>query len=130
MGFLDNFRSTKAEGIQNTWKVLDKMEQLSSLEDASFQRPVAIFKHSVSCGISSMTKFQLESGWDIDAESLDFYYLDLLANRAISNKVADQFGIRHQSPQLILLNKGKVVYDTSHHGIQYSKLKSVLEGLK
>jgi len=48
---------------------------------------------------------------------LDFYYLDLITYRALSNKVADQYDVSHESPQILLIRNGKCVYDESHLGI-------------
>ncbi|MEM9917017.1 MAG: bacillithiol system redox-active protein YtxJ [Bacteroidota bacterium] len=126
MGFLDRFRSDKESDIRREWKVLDSMDQLQQIIEGSHQRPAVIFKHSVTCGISAMSKFQLEREWDFQEEELDFYYLDLLNHRDISNKVADLTGVIHQSPQVILLKGGKAVYNTSHHNISIGALKQAI----
>ena len=49
-----------------------------------------------------------------------YYFLDLLANRSISNKIADDLDVEHQSPQLIVLQDGKAVKSASHHSISVS----------
>ncbi|MEO1515228.1 MAG: bacillithiol system redox-active protein YtxJ [Bacteroidota bacterium] len=126
MGFLDRMRSDQQSDLKRGWKVLDSLEQLSQLVEDSHQKPIAIFKHSVTCGISAMSKYQLESDWDFREEELDFYYLDLLSNRNISNQVADELGVVHQSPQVILLKDGEVVYHASHHAIGVRGLRSYL----
>jgi bacillithiol system protein YtxJ len=46
----------------------------------------------------------------------------LLAYRALSNQVAQDFGVIHESPQVILVREGKVVYHESHYGISYAAL--------
>jgi len=48
--------------------------------------------------------------------------LDLIAYRNISNKIADDFGITHQSPQILLIKNGKAVYNESHEGIDANVL--------
>ena len=125
MGFLDNFLKAQAP-LQEGWKELQELKQLDQLIEDSHQKPVVIFKHSVSCGISAMAKHQLERDWDFDPADLDFYYLDLINNRAVSNQIAETLGVIHQSPQIILVHKGKEVYNTSHHMISVQGLKKAL----
>lgn len=127
MGFLKNMRNALNMDLPESWLVLDQADQLPAIVAQSYEQPVAVFKHSVSCGISNMAKFQLESGWDIPDDTLAFYYLDLLAHRSISNQIAEQWKVVHQSPQLILLQDGEVVFDTSHHGVHLSGLKQALK---
>ena len=77
---------------------------------------VAIFKHSTRCSISSMAKNRLERGIG-DEQDMPFYYLDLIRYRSVSDLIEQKLGVRHQSPQLIVLKKGEVVYHASHSNI-------------
>lgn len=126
MGFLDQFRSTRDAGLPADWKTIESDLQLQAAIDESFERPVVLFKHSVSCGISAGAKYRLEQEWNFNTEELSFYYLDLLAYRSISNKIAEDLGVTHQSPQVIILKDGQAVYNTSHHMISVSALRSNL----
>lgn len=126
MGFLDQFRSTRDAGLPEDWKTIESELQLKAAIDESFERPVVLFKHSVSCGISAGAKYRLEQEWDFNSEELSFYYLDLLAYRSISNKIAEDLGVTHQSPQVILLKDGQPVYNTSHHMINVASLRANL----
>ncbi len=51
-----------------------------------------------------------------------FYYLDLLRFRPISNQIAEQFMVRHESPQIIVLENGKAIYKASHENINLELL--------
>jgi bacillithiol system protein YtxJ len=48
---------------------------------------------------------------------LNFYFLDLIAYRSLSNKIANDFSVEHASPQILLIKNGECVYDESHNGI-------------
>ena len=126
MGFLDQFRRTVGADLPEDWKTIESDLQLQAAIDESFEKPVVLFKHSVTCGISAGAKYRLEQEWDFSAEELSFYYLDLLAYRPISNKIAEALGVSHQSPQIILLKSGRAVYDTSHHMISVTALRNQL----
>jgi bacillithiol system protein YtxJ len=48
--------------------------------------------------------------------------LDLIAYRALSDQIAKDFGVAHESPQILVIREGKVVYHESHYGISYATL--------
>ena len=126
MSFLDRFKNIQSEEIHRDWKILKELKQLDDIVEESYQKPVVLFKHSISCGISAMAKYQLEMDWDFDSDDLSFYYLDLINHREVSNEIADRLGVIHQSPQIILLKNGKPSFNTSHHAISIDGLKNAL----
>lgn len=97
------------------WKLLLSEEQLNELISKSYSQPQVIFKHSTRCSISSMVKNRLEKSES--PEGFEFHYLDLISYRNLSNKVADDFRIRHESPQVIVVKDGIPIYDESHSAI-------------
>ena len=97
------------------WKTLTSEEQLEEINTASAQEPVTIFKHSTRCSISSMAKARLERAGA--PEGLTFYYLDLISYRSVSDKIADMYGVGHESPQILLIRDGECIYHESHTGI-------------
>ncbi|UYZ58019.1 bacillithiol system redox-active protein YtxJ [Hymenobacter latericus] len=109
------------------WHLLTQPEQLDDIVRESAQQPVVIFKHSTSCSISAMAKSRLERQWaEAGLGDVKPYYLDLLRFRPISNQIAEQFGIRHESPQLLLIRNGECRYDASHMSIQLNDVKKKL----
>lgn len=99
------------------WQQLTSLNQIDKIIEDSNNKTIAIFKHSTRCGVSSHAMHKLEDSWQFDEKQLDFYYLDLLNYRNISNEIADRFSVIHQSPQLIIIKNGKAVYDISHQGV-------------
>lgn len=100
------------------WNELSTPEQLDALVDESHNQPILIYKHSTRCSISAASLDRLERKWDEQQMSgWKAYYLDLIANRPASNAVESKLGIVHESPQAIVLHKGKPVYDASHFSI-------------
>jgi bacillithiol system protein YtxJ len=106
------------------WIKLEKMEQLEGILSA--KKPVIIFKHSTRCHISSMALTSFVRSWKCSADVCDTYLLDLLSYRSLSNEVAQQTGVIHQSPQLILIKNGVVSYSASHHAIDADEIQSKL----
>lgn len=124
---MDRYRQAQEEGIHQQWQSLNQAGQLNAIIERSHDKPQIIFKHSIRCGISSMAKHQLEHDWDLDANVVDMYYLDLIAHRDISNQITELTGVAHQSPQIILIRDGKAVFDTSHHAISVARIRAALE---
>ena len=103
------------------WIYLTNEEQLHQIKANSNSKPQVIFKHSTRCSISSMAKNRLERSTMPDG--VDFYYLDLLKYRSISNKIETLFNVPHESPQVILIKNGEVAYDESHSGISMDEIE-------
>ncbi|MDH3215177.1 MAG: bacillithiol system redox-active protein YtxJ [Candidatus Krumholzibacteria bacterium] len=110
------------------WKTLDSRKSLRQLIDRSRYVPTVIFKHSTRCGVSHFAKKQLERDWDLAADAVDVYYLDLVAHRDVSNDVSIAFDVRHESPQILLIRDGESIYDTSHQGVSVQAIKKALAG--
>lgn len=108
------------------WQVLNSVNQLEDIKSNSTGRPQVIFKHSTTCGISRMVLNMFKSSYSLTEGQMDFHFLDLLANREVSNAIATEFGIMHQSPQLILIKNGVVVLHDSHGGISDIKLEQYI----
>lgn len=102
------------------WIDLNTIQQLADIKELSKTRPQIIFKHSTRCSISSMAKSRLERSKQPDAG--DFYFLDLLKHRSISDQVAADFAVSHQSPQILLIKNTECVYEESHSGIQMDEI--------
>lgn len=111
------------------WINLTETSQFENILVGSTLKPVVIFKHSTRCSISSAAKSRLERGWsDEIAKEADFYYLDLISFRNISNEVANRFLIEHESPQILVIYKEKCVFHASHSMILIDDLKDAIMG--
>lgn len=102
------------------WIPLQSEDQLNNIIADSDNKPQLVFKHSTRCSISSMVKNRLDK--KELPEGVDFYYLDLIKFRSVSNKIAELFDVRHQSPQVLLIKDGKCVYEESHSGITMEEI--------
>ncbi|MEP1034022.1 bacillithiol system redox-active protein YtxJ [Ekhidna sp.] len=108
------------------WKNLDRISELEEIENLSKERAVLLFKHSTRCSISAMALGRFERSYKEEA-LFEPYYLDLIAHRDISNEIASRYGVKHESPQAILIRNGKAVFNTSHMGISYEELNTMAQ---
>jgi len=99
---------------------LDSSAKLDALFEESFLHPVALVKHSNSCGISADVLYQLG-----DVEG-DIHVLRIQENRPLSAELAERIGHRHQSPQAFVIKDGKAVYHATHYAIDPAKISQLL----
>jgi bacillithiol system protein YtxJ len=99
------------------WKSLTDITLTNEIVENSHQKTAVIFKHSTRCGISRMVLKEFENQQNKNENLIDFYYLDLLNHQDISTKLAEQFSVEHQSPQILVLKNGQLKNHDSHYGI-------------
>lgn len=106
------------------WIPLTDMKQLEEIKKTSIKEPIAIFKHSTRCGISSMVINRFQESFTEDMKHIKVYYLDLLSYRNISDEVGYTFQVMHQSPQLLIIKNGEAVAHASHYNINQLPLNN------
>jgi bacillithiol system protein YtxJ len=104
------------------WKTLESLAQLDDVLAASNVSTQIIFKHSTRCIISKMALAQLEENLNEISESTNLFLLDLLNHRDISNAIAMQLGVHHESPQVVVIKNRQVVFHESHHSIDAASI--------
>lgn len=132
MGLFDKvFKSqrgiSKEEITEIPWHPLTDNRQIHEFKEESVEKLIVVFKHSTRCGISRMVLSNFEKEFDLEKEEgIKLYFLDLIANRDISNEVANHFDVQHESPQLLVIKDQKVVHHSSHHSIKVEALRDFL----
>lgn len=105
------------------WNPIESPNNLEEIINESGTEPVFIFKHSTRCSISSTALDRMQRAWKgTGTMEPKPYFLDLLAHRDISSLIAEKLQVTHQSPQVLLIYKGKCVYNASHLNISYLEL--------
>lgn len=105
------------------WIPLDSEEQIQNIKLQD--KPSIIFKHSTRCHISNMSLKFFEKEWQ-ENNQVNLYFLDIIANRNVSNLVAEAFHVHHESPQAIVVKNGECILDASHQDISASEMAEVL----
>ena len=103
---------------------LDSEDALQNALSKSEQEPVVIFKHSNMCAISAMARRRILSLTEADDPPV--FELVVQNSRPISQKLEQDFGIRHESPQVILVHKQQPTYHTSHSMITTDAIRSAV----
>ncbi|MGN6179210.1 MAG: bacillithiol system redox-active protein YtxJ [Mucilaginibacter sp.] len=106
------------------WTTLDSASQVNEIKSKPGYS--LIFKHSTRCSISMMAKRRFEMDMDKLPADMPLYFLDLIKYRDISNLVAEDFRVYHESPQMLLIKDGECILDQSHGGISVDEALSVM----
>lgn len=110
------FKSGKDNVNNDPMKIgLEQKEQWLEALQLSNEKPIFIFKHSSRCGISSMVLSRFEK--QIKERDDSYYFLHIQGERELSNWVAEELHVRHESPQLIVLKDEKVIAHDSHYAL-------------
>ena len=82
-----------------------------------------IYKHSSRCPTSTMAMRQVK---DFMAKNPDIpvYVVDVIRDRALSRQLADDLGVQHQSPQVVVLKKGTLQAHGSHYDISAERMEA------
>ena len=102
------------------FKTITDASQLDVLFENSSGKPVVIFKHSNSCPISQDVRDSLNSFSD------EIFEIVVQVNRDLSNSVAERTGIRHESPQALVIFNGKAIYNASHYDITGDEISKAI----
>lgn len=119
MGFFNKIfgEADTSETEKSFRKNIESEEDLENAVQESFHNKVLIFKHSTRCHISKTVLRNFENEVKNSDKNILYYFLNLLAHRNLSDKIALDFNVEHQSPQLIVIENGKAVKNASHQHI-------------
>jgi len=105
------------------WMELKSLEQVKEINSLSAHKKVMLFKHSTRCSISSAALGRIERNWKPEYENeMICYFLDLIQFRELSNHIAENYEVIHQSPQALVIRNSKCTLSQSHNQIRLGDL--------
>lgn len=98
---------------------IESLEELEALLDRSRQTPVWLFKHSLTCGISSAawSEFRRFAEGQTGVPAAELAVVEIQRARPVSAAIAEVTGVPHESPQALLLSDGRALWSDSHWGV-------------
>lgn len=113
--------------LPDSWQTIESESDIREIILNSNQKPQIIFKHSPSCSISSMAKYEMEHVDESVFEAADVNYVDVVGSRPLSQLIANTLDIRHESPQLIYVKDGEVKWHGSHSQVNGKVIKELIK---
>ena len=107
-------------------KEVTKREDFQTLVEDSRRSPVFFLKHSTRCPISKWAFDEVQEAEKSLAQRASFAFLDLIAFRELSNFIAVETGVKHESPQLFYLSGGEVHSVLTHQDVKATVINDLL----
>jgi bacillithiol system protein YtxJ len=111
-------------GLNELWNVPEQESDIDAILESGLH---IIYKHSFSCATCIFTKTRVEQVMKEQPENAHFHFVDVRQQRSLSNRITDLTGVRHESPQLLIVSDGDVVWHASHGAIEESKIYKALK---
>jgi bacillithiol system protein YtxJ len=110
-------------GLSENWRIPEDETEIDGLLGEGCH---VIYKHSFSCGTCMFAKIQVEDVMSEYSGEAQFYFVEVRQNRSISNYIAQKTGVRHESPQILVIKNGDVLMHASHTAVQKSEILETL----
>ena len=110
----------------NELKPIADIAALDAAIAESRERPVLLFKHSRNCGISCEAYDELQEHLSTARRPAAYKLITVQSHRGVSDEASTRLGIRHETPQAILLKDGRVVWNASHFRITAAELHRIV----
>ncbi len=120
-----NKTSGSKSDLPSEWNIPESEEDINQVfkVDSGLQ---FIYKHSYRCAVCTFSKSRVEQNITENSRKAIFHFVDVIQNRAVSDYIAKLSGIRHQSPQLLVIEGGKVLHHASHGDITADLIEDAL----
>lgn len=120
------FSKDKIENkVQNSFDI-SSTEKIQNIVSASKNKKQFIYKHSTRCATSFFALQNIKSLELVKRNNIEFYLVDVIAQKEISNSIAKIFKVKHESPQVLILESGEVIWHGSHQMISVENLEKFL----
>ena len=106
---------------------VQRLEELDVLLEESSDRPLLLFKHSLSCGTSYEALDELIDHLNDERLPARYAMITVQTHRELSIAVAKRLGVRHETPQALLIRDGRVVWSASHFRVTGGALESAIK---
>jgi bacillithiol system protein YtxJ len=102
---------------------IDSIEECASVVKGEL---VVLFKHSPTCPVSWMAHREVMKYWSAHPD-VPIYLVSVRRRREVSTHIAEQTGIQHESPQVIVLRRGEIIACGSHDEITAESLAAFVQ---
>ena len=105
------------------------VEEFERLLAASGERPLLIFKYSATCGTSAQALDELFAHLNEHPADATYAIVTVQTHRDVSNAIARTLGVRHETPQMLLIRNGRVVWNASHYRVTSEAVEGALKAV-
>ena len=103
------------------------IDDVDAVLKASHGKPILILKHSTICPISARGKREIEN-FLAENGSVEAYLVVVQQQRSVSKELAGKLGVKHESPQVLLVKDGKAERVWNHRSIKQKGIEKAVAG--
>ncbi|MGG0381685.1 bacillithiol system redox-active protein YtxJ [Priestia endophytica] len=109
------------------WKEIKTLEEWNSILENSTKRGQVILKHSTTCPVSANALQEYNDYLEnTPNHDLDYTLVKVIESRAVSNKIAEDMNVKHESPQIIFVKDKSKYWTASHWAVTTEHMSAVL----
>jgi bacillithiol system protein YtxJ len=111
-----------------SYKEITSIEEWNSVYENSASRPLVVFKHSTTCPVSANAHEEFTNYLSSKPrEDVEYVLVKVIESRPVSNQIAEDTSVKHESPQIIYIDKKAKVWTASHWSITKAHISAVLD---
>ncbi|WP_141502255.1 bacillithiol system redox-active protein YtxJ [Paenibacillus luteus] len=111
-----------------SYKEITTIEEWNNVYEASATRPLVVFKHSTTCPVSANAHQEFSQYLDgKPREDVDYVLVKVIESRPVSNQIAEDTSVKHESPQIMYIDKKEKVWSATHWSITKAHITAVLD---
>lgn len=110
------------------WREITEIHEWEQLWENSDKKPIVVLKHSTKCPVSANALAEFEAYLNDKPNSEPEYVLvKVIESLQVSNRIAEDTGVKHESPQIIWIKDKQKRWDTSHWSVTKAHMTAVLD---
>lgn len=107
-------------------KEIRNIDELNLVLEESNERPVLLFKHSLTCPISARAFNEFQAYLQNSDHRVRANLITVQTARSVSDETAARLNLQHHSPQAILVRNGREMWNASHFAITVAALQNAI----
>src|SRR5699024_3048583 len=110
------------------WREITTVEEWDDILNKSSEKDQIILKHSTTCPVSTNALEEYEAYLqDQPNENIDYTLVKVRESRPVSNKIEEDLGVKHESPQIIYIKDKAKYWSTTHWSVTKAHMKAVID---
>lgn len=110
------------------WREITTVEEWDDILNTSSEKDQIILKHSTTCPVSTNALEEYEAYLqDQPNENIDYTLVKVRESRPVSNKIEEDLGVKHESPQIIYIKDKAKYWSTTHWSVTKAHMKAVID---
>lgn len=110
------------------WKEITTIEEWDAILEKSAEKGQVILKHSTTCPVSFNALDEYDNYLaDKSDQEIDYTLVKVRESRPVSNKIAEDLDVKHESPQIIYIKNKKKYWTTSHWSVTKAHMAAVID---